>query len=205
MRGDASATIAGGHRLDLQSGTGSAQSVVPGPAPGRTVHTPRIAKGCLVKGVDVNRSNRHAPVRGWLLVLCLMLTIIGPLVSVGLMAHTYEAFAPNLVGSAGLQAAVFGSLSLSTCSVAFGVYAGLRLWLVKPNAVVTAKYALLAGLAADIVTSVIAVAAGPMHAVGPLLRQVEIDMIPGLLFFTLCFAYLNRSSRVRATYLAKQR
>jgi len=134
-----------------------------------------------------------------------MLTVVGPLISVWLMTHTYEAFAPNLAGSAGLRVAVFASLALSACSVVFGVYAGFRLWLVKPNAVATGRYALLAGLAADIVTAVIAVVAGPMHAEGPLLRQVEIQLVPGLLFFTLCLAYLNKSSRVQATYLSEQR
>jgi len=153
----------------------------------------------------VNRTNGHAGVRGWLLVLCLMLTIVGPLISVWLMTHTYQAFAPYLVGSIGLRVAVFVSLTLSACSVAFGVYAGLRLWLIKPDAVATARYALLAGLAADIVTAVIAVAAAPMHADGSLLRQVEIELVPGLLFFTLCLAYLNKSSRVQATYLSEQR
>ncbi|MCE9658386.1 MAG: DUF2569 family protein [Burkholderiales bacterium] len=153
----------------------------------------------------MNRTNEHTGVRGWLLVLCLMLTTIGPLISVWLMAHQYDEFAPYLAGSAGLSVVIFVSLILTGCSVAFGAYAGLRLWRIKPNAVATARYALFASLAADIVSTVIAVSALPMHADGPLLRQVEIDLVPSLLFFTVCLAYLNRSSRVRATYLAEQR
>jgi hypothetical protein len=140
-------------------------------------------------------------VRGWLLVLCLMLTVIGPLVCAWLMANEYSAFAPYFAASVGLQAAVLVSLAITASSVAFGVYAGLRLWLIRPRAVTTAKQALLLGLGADIVTTMIDVAAGPSpDAADRLLWQFTFNLAPSLIFFTLCFAYLNRSIRVRATY-----
>ena len=88
-------------------------------------------------------------VRGWLLVLCLMFTVIGPALSAWLMVNEYAMFAPRFVGSPGLQGAVFVSLVITACAVAFGIYAGLRLWRIRPKAVTTAKQALLAGLAAD--------------------------------------------------------
>jgi Protein of unknown function (DUF2569) len=145
--------------------------------------------------------NTYRDVRGWLLVLCLMLTVIGPLISVWLMAEAYAAIEPPFASSPGLQAAGFASLAITACAVAFGAYAGLRLWLIRPNAVATTKQALLAGLAADIVTTSIELWAQPARrADDGLFQPIIIGLVPSLVFFTLCFAYLNRSNRVHATY-----
>ena len=146
-------------------------------------------------------NEKYKGVHGWLLVLCLMLTAGGPVISVWLLANGYTRFAPSFTETGGLLAALLISLLLTACSIGFGIYAGLRLWLIRPKAVSTAKYALLFGLATDIVTTAIEVAAGQAPNAGDrLLYQVEVNLIPSLIFFTLCFAYLNRSKRVYATY-----
>lgn len=140
-------------------------------------------------------------VRGWLLALCLMLTVAGPAISVWLMASAYGDVAPSR--PLGVQASVLASLLLSACAVAFGAYAGVRLWRIRPNAVATTKHALLFGLAVDVITTTLEVAA----AAGPddrSLFQVEIGLVPSLVFFTLCFAYLDRSRRVHATYASSR-
>ncbi len=142
---------------------------------------------------------QYKGVRGWLLMLCLMFTVVGPILSVCLMAYVYANATPLAAKPFGVQVSVLASLLLSACAVAFGVYAGIRLWLVRPNAVDTAKHALLFGLAVDVVTTAIEVATAPVPG-ERLLLQVEISLIPSLVFFTLCFAYLNRSRRVDATY-----
>jgi len=141
-------------------------------------------------------------VRGWLLVLCLMLTAIGPAISAWLKAHEYAAFSPYFPDSVGLQATILSSLALTTFAVVFGTYAGILLWFVRPGAVKVAKSALLLGLAVDIVTTAIYAAVGQVPvAHGGLVRSVMVHMIPSLIFFTVCFAYLNKSDRVNATYL----
>lgn len=138
-------------------------------------------------------------VRGWLLALCLMLIVIGPAISAWLMANDYANAAPLVSKPLGVQASVLASLLLSACAVVFGAYAGIRLWLIRPNAVDTAKHALLFGLIADVITT--AIEAATASAPGDrLLFQVEVSLVPSLIFFTLCFAYLNRSRRVCATY-----
>ena len=140
-------------------------------------------------------------VRGWLLVLCLAFTIIGPLISAWLMTYQYRMFAPHFVSSVALQVAIFASLAITAGSVAFGVYAGFRLWLIRPNAVATAKYALLVGLAADIVAASIELAAGPISVADDgFVWPLTISLIPSLIFFTVCLGYLNKSRRVYATY-----
>ncbi len=161
---------------------------------------------------DLGESKRANPrpgvsngkgVRGWLLVLCLMLTVVGPLISAWLVANEYMTFAPYFVSSRGLQVAIFVSMAITACSVAFGIYAGLRLWSIRPGAVAIAKYALLCGLAADFVTTTMQIAFGPtLIADGQLLHEVTVHLIPSLIFFTLCLGYLNKSARVHATYEA---
>ena len=142
-------------------------------------------------------------VRGWLLLLCLMLTVVGPLISIALATSEYEQFAPHFVDSRGVQAAIFFSITLTACAVAFGFYAGLQLWRVQPGAVKLAKAALLFGLAADITSALIQTSAWPGASVdAQMLHDARISLIPSLIFFTLCFAYLNKSARVQATYLS---
>ena len=163
----------------------------------RNLSTPVYSAAHLPSGPQPDVEFRG--VRGWLLALCLMLTVIGPAIAVWLMVIEYTGAEPLFSESPSRQAAAIGSLVLSGCSVLFGAYAGLRLWLVLPNAVRTAKYALLFGLAVDIVTTAFEAAAAqvPGHQI---LFHVELGLIPTLIFFTVCFTYLNQSKRVSATY-----
>ena len=130
-----------------------------------------------------------------------MLTVGGPVISAWLMVKGHTGFKPFFTENGGLQAAMLISLLITACSVAVGIYAGLCLWLIRPKAVSTAKQALLFGLAADIISTALdaAVRQAPI-GIDRLLYQVEFNLIPSLIFFTLCFAYLNRSKRVNATY-----
>ena len=140
-------------------------------------------------------------VRGWLLLLCLMLTVFGPLISAWLMSVEYEQFAPHFAGSPGTEIAIFLSIALTTGAVLFGIYAGIGLWTIRPRAVDTAKNALLLGLAVDIVSTALQIAVCPTpSAEGQFFNDVALTVIPSLIFFTLCFAYLNKSLRVEATY-----
>ena len=147
---------------------------------------------------DISRSKG---VRGWLLVLCLMLTVVGPLISAWVMAEKFASMAPFFADSRSLEAAMYVSIVIEACSVAFGVYAGIRLWSVRPGAVDTAKQALLIGLAANVITTALQIATGPTsNAEVRLLHEVTMKLIPDFIFFTVCFAYLNKSTRVHLTY-----
>ena len=143
----------------------------------------------------------QAGVSGWLLVLCLMLTVVGPLISAWIVTTEFNALAAVFVVSRGAQWAMILSIVLTTCSIAFGIYAGLRLWTVKPRAVHIARAALLFGLGVDVVTTTIATVVGTVSsAEADVFYDVLMNLIPSLLFFTLCLAYLNNSTRVNATY-----
>ena len=144
---------------------------------------------------------RNEGVHGWLLLLCLMLTVVGPLISIWLMASEYTQLAPHFADSRSLQVATFFLIATTGCSVAFGIYAGLRLWSVKPRAVNVAKASLLVGLAVEILTTTIQTAIAPTSlAEGRLFYEVMMSLGPSIIFFTASFAYLNKSTRVEATY-----
>ena len=140
-------------------------------------------------------------VHGWLLVLCLMMTVVGPLLSVCLVSGDVDALASILAGSRAARWAMILSIASTTCAVVFGIHAGIRLWTIRPHAVRTARAALLLGLAVDVLTTTISTGLAPVSSHdGSLFYDVLMNLAPCLLFFTLCLAYLNRSERVEATY-----
>ncbi len=140
-------------------------------------------------------------VHGWLLVLCLMLTVVGPVISVWIVGREFDALAARFVTSRGAQWAMIVAIASTTCSTLLGIYAGLRLWAIKPQAVRVARAALAVGLAVDVCTTAIStILATAAPADGALFYDILRNLAPSLVFFTGCLAYLNRSRRVEATY-----
>jgi len=102
---------------------------------------------------------------GWLLALCLMMTVVGPLIAragdrrLAVVAARFASFN-------GLQTAAGLSIAITAGSIAYGIYAGVGLWSIRPGAVGTAKHALLFGLAADALTTAIQLATAPASPFG---------------------------------------
>jgi hypothetical protein len=138
-------------------------------------------------------------VGGWLLVLCLILIVSYPALTLyRIFSHTI----PSLIAAHALNRI----LLLSVYSLVFiamsvlSVVAGARLWLVKPDAVRFARGYLVTSLIANIAyfifwiivmrpTTRLAFAQmGWYHVVGPVAA------------FALWYPYLEHSKRVRATY-----
>jgi hypothetical protein len=149
-----------------------------------TPFTPPLADDAVQRPGNLSDASTRG-VGGWLLLLCLMLTLIGPVIAVALML---------------LQPTPAVAMVAQGAAVALGMHAGWRLWRVHPAAVATARRALLIGLAVDVGTELLqATMAQPL--IGPLLMQAQLSLLPSLVFFTLSLAYLNHSKRVQATYL----
>ena len=159
----------------------------------------------LPKRSGASDEDPHQPIQpgvgGWLLALCWMLTIIGPLLSVGLLSEEYAPLAKYLSSPGEVQAVIALSIALTLLAVLYGMWAGFRLWTIRPGAVATAKRALLVGLAVDLITSALQVSVAlESPADGSLLQGVMQGSALSLVFFTACYAYLNKSARVQATY-----
>jgi len=138
-------------------------------------------------------------VGGWLLVLCLILTIATPAVCLfRIFSHTI----PALMGAhASTRIVLLSVYSILFVSIAIlSLIAGLKLWLVKPNAVGFAKKYLLIYWIANVAYFAVWIALlrptrgvsfaemGWYHVVGPTLPVA------------LWYSYLEHSKRVRATY-----
>lgn len=63
--------------------------------------------------------------RGWLHALGVPLTVVGPLLCIGLIASEYLALEPYFETYRGLQTASWVSTAITACAVSLGVYAGL--------------------------------------------------------------------------------
>jgi hypothetical protein len=148
--------------------------------------------------------SNEMPLGGWLLVLCFILVVSYPAIS---FYHIFTYTIPNLINShVPLRTVVLLSIYavLFIPTSVFSIVAGLRLWLIKPDAVSVAKRFLWTYLGANIGYFVVwvfwvltvrpsgAVSFAEMgwgHVVGP------------ILFVGLWCSYLERSKRVRAMYL----
>lgn len=140
-----------------------------------------------------------AEVSGWLLALCLILTVGFPVTSLyRIISHTIPtalaAHTLNRILLLSVYSLLFSALAIS------GFMAGLRLWLVKPHAVGFARRFLLTYLIANAAYFVFWIAVmrptrqvayaemGWYHIVGP------------AVFVFLWYTYLEHSKRVRSTY-----
>lgn len=143
----------------------------------------------------------RAGVAGWLLLLCVFLVAVGPAISAWLFLDRQAVVGPRVMGSILLQALFAASQLLSLAATAWGIVAGWRLWQVRPGAVASARLALLAALAVDVLCATFDIATHPLLvAQGGLIRQVLWAVVPDLICFTACLGYLHHSRRVRATY-----
>lgn len=147
-----------------------------------------------------SQSMERPKVRGWLLLLCIGLTILTPVVSLS-----------TLLGTLGLQRYFeqYPSLYpicltdtiLSTSVVIFSIYAGIRLWAVKPNAVRIAKVYLVYLLAYRGFSIALLFFTGlPTNVIGVLTPEVARTFIQNFVFAIIWLLYISKSKRVQHTY-----
>lgn len=140
-------------------------------------------------------------VGGWLLLLCLGLTVFSPLLTVAALATSFTASAAAFDRFPGLLVVVVVDTLLSVCLMAFSVYAGTGLWTIRPGAVAMAKRYLLFFLAYSAVAAVLPFLAGlPAKANNAMLASVFKDTGRAIIYFAVWYSYLGKSSRVQATY-----
>jgi len=149
--------------------------------------------------------SHEIPVGGWILVLCFVLVVSYPAIS---LYHIFRYTIPNLFDS---HVPIRAVVLLSVYAVVFipmavfSVVAGLRLWLAKPDAVSFARRYLLTYLSANIGYFVVWVLwiliARPSGAVS--VAEMGWGYVVGpTLFVALWYSYLERSQRVRETFLS---
>lgn len=144
---------------------------------------------------------KYKGVKGWLLVLCLALTVFSPLVSIINLSSGYYMTSDFFPAFPGVEKIFYLDSLLSLIMIILGVRAGLALWTVKPGAVKTAKTYFLILLAYSVVAAALPFMAGlPSEVNYAMLPEMVVGLLQSLIFFRIWFSYLNRSKRVRATY-----
>lgn len=142
-------------------------------------------------------------VRGWLLWLCLGLTVFSPIVNVIMLARSWGESSQYFDRFPGFVVVNVIDTVLSLALMGFSIYAGMQLWRLQPRAVSIAKKYLLCLLVYQGIAAVLPFMAGlPAEANQEMLKEVLRDGVRTVIGVAIWYSYLNKSRRVRATYAA---
>lgn len=141
-------------------------------------------------------------VGGWLLLLCISLTILSPLHGLANIMKEWNYAKPLFEFYPGLNLAVTLEVLCSIALTAYSIYAGSELWSVKLGAVKVTKNYLVTSLFYLLVSPFVfaAIADLPSAFNDEIAKEGAKNAILGILSFAIWFTYLNKSKRVRATY-----
>jgi len=140
-------------------------------------------------------------VGGWLLLFCIVLTIISPLLTLYSLVTSFAELEPHFVNYSGFKTLFYLDTVLSTILMIFSIRAGISLWKVLPRAVNRAKnylylYASYIGIS-SIIPFVVGLPSRFTEAMTPI---VLTNIIRSVIFFSIWLAYLNKSKRVKETF-----
>jgi len=140
-------------------------------------------------------------VGGWLLLLCLVLTIFSPIMTFYSLATSFTELERQFMAYSGLKTIFYLDTVLSTILMIFSVRAGISLWRVLPGAVTRAKNYLYLYLGYTGISSILPFMVGlPSILTQAMLPIVFTGVVRSVIFFSIWFAYLNRSKRVKETF-----
>lgn len=143
----------------------------------------------------------YQSVGGWLLLLCLALTIISPLRSLYNLVTAYSETLPFFDEFPGLEVLLYLDGGLSIILMILSIRAGIALWTIKPGAVKMAKNYLLIFLGYSVIAIFLPFLAGlPPEANEAMIPEVVKGAFQSLIYFGVWYSYLNVSKRVKATY-----
>jgi hypothetical protein len=148
-----------------------------------------------------NTLSRYRGVKGWLLVLCVCLTILDPVAAIVNLFVVVTMTRPLFEKSPALLRLITVSGACTIALVLFGVYAGLSMWKVVPNAVRIARRYFLAVFYYSIFAIYLPNLVG---MTGDSLKEMKtgslINNVRTILYIAMWYVYLLRSKRVKATY-----
>jgi hypothetical protein len=144
---------------------------------------------------------RYKGVGGWLLLLCLGLTVFTPLLTIRLLAMGFSESSKYFNQFPGLLVITVTDTVLSLGLMAFSIYAGTGLWSIRPGAVQMAKQYLLCFLGYQAIAAILPFMAWlPSAATKAMIGTIAMNTLRGVIYFAVWYSYLNMSKRVTATY-----
>jgi hypothetical protein len=170
------------------------------PAAQSALLTELQSRDCLPTGNLTGQTSADSGLKGvggWLLFLCVMLTVVNPLlIGITLANEIYTVVQREYVED-WLWRLVWAEMILGSLVILFGVYAGMALWKVRPHAVQFAlTYIVILPLyviALEVVAIVVVPNATALSFDGVAIGRSLVGAI-------IWMAYLQRSVRVRNTY-----
>ena len=155
----------------------------------------------LEKGEIVPVVNEKKHIGGWLLFFIISITILSPLMNIFTLISTLYQIIPIAGQYPGLLTISVIDAILSLGLTVLGIYAGIKLWAVKPRAVKTAKMFLYAYLIYSVIACLLPYMIGlSSEATQAMVGTVLYSLFKGLLFSVIWLIYLNKSHRVYNTY-----
>lgn len=151
---------------------------------------------------EPDESAQYKGVGGWLLIYCILFTLIYPFMAASSLIDNYQKASSNFQLVEGLLTFLLINTGLRAYIVIFSMHTGIALWTLRPHALRTA-YRFFFVYLLFITISVILLFVIPQwepedyEVLIPItLREVS----AGLLYLAAIFLYLKYSRRVRATY-----
>jgi hypothetical protein len=146
---------------------------------------------------------KYQGVKGWLLILCLNLTILDPFAMLLSLFSVANASKPLFDKYPGLLTLIAVSGVGRLAVAVFSVYAGLALWRIAPGAVSTARKYFMAVVLYTLFAFFLPARVGlPEDLAQEIAGSSSIAGMLTISYAFIWYVYLNRSKRVRATYRA---
>jgi hypothetical protein len=150
--------------------------------------------------VDMVDKN-YKGVKGWLLLLCVSMTILTPMTGLVSLMAVSDALKPHFDQDPALFNLVLISGICNICLLVYSMYAGMSLWRVAPNAVTSAKRYLLVLFHYSFFSIFLPQLVGlsektqtEIYKTSPLFNLIV------MLEAFMWYLYLRKSKRVKATY-----
>ena len=141
---------------------------------------------------------------GWLVLLCLALTIFSPLMTIASIFSTFVQASNAFSMFPGLLVITIIDSILSLGLMAFSIYAGVSLWRIRPGAVIIAKRFLLTVLGYSAIAAILPFIAGlPSSSNDAMVLPIVIQTFRAAIFVIIWYLYLTKSKRVHATFLSQ--
>jgi len=146
--------------------------------------------------------NEYRGVKGWLLFFCIGLTILSPLSTVAGLARGFSVASRVADRLPAFMTAMAIESVLAVLTMALGIFAGVSLWTVKPNAVRVAKLYLIVVPVYAVLDVALSLAILRSKAIDTLIEST-ISVLGSIFYSVLWLSYLKESKRVKATYFER--
>jgi hypothetical protein len=142
---------------------------------------------------------RYRGIGGWLLFFIVSLTILTPAFQGYIVYNEWKLY--HTTPSSLLFNLLAVDWSMRAILIVLGIYAGIRLWLVKPGARHLAKTYLVAVFAQQVVLLLMGFwIANKVSATPENISNVIMEPLRSILYVVIWYSYLNKSQRVAATF-----